>query len=368
MINPSKDTELGSILGEELPYHKARITCLSHLIMALIKLQSVNFQRLATGFHTGAKVASNHRRIQRFFREFEFCPRLYALLLRKMLPVQGKYGLSLDRTNWKFGQRNLNILFLAVIYQGVGIPILWKVLGDKGGNSSQKERIILLETFIAYFGLAKIDYLTADREFIGQEWMAFLSQHNIHFYLRIRANMKLQLPHKEKNKGDNKEVKVSWLLQSQPRNQVYFYPKAVRLNQVLVYFSGIKYSNRKGKIEYLALVSLQQNDSALRIYKQRWQIETMFRAFKSAGFHLEDTHLKDYPRINTLLMVLCLAFVWAYNTGIFRHQNEKPIAIKKHGRRAKSFFAYGLEKLAMVLINKIENQINNIIKLFLSCT
>jgi len=44
----------------------------------------------------------------------------------------------------------------------------------------------------------------------------------------------------------------------------------------------------------------------------------------------------------------------AYNTGIFRHQNEKTIAIKKHGRRAKSLFAYRLEKLAIVLINKID--------------
>ena len=143
MINLDKDTELRTILGRELPYHKARISCLSYLIMALIKVQSVNFQRLATGFDTGAKVESNHRRIQRFFKEFTFCPYLYALLLSKMLPVEGKYGLSLERTNWKFGARNINILFVCVIYQGVGIPILWKILGDKRGNSSQAERVDL---------------------------------------------------------------------------------------------------------------------------------------------------------------------------------------------------------------------------------
>jgi len=361
MINLHKDSELRSILGQHLPYHGARISCLSYLIMAFIKVQSVNFQRLATGFDTGAKVESNHRRIQRFFKELTCCPHLYALLLRKMLPVEGKYGLSLDRTNWKFGTHNINILFLCVIYQGVGIPILWKILGDKRGNSSQAERIDLLHTFIRYFGVETIDYLTADREFIGQEWIQFLIDKRIRFYIRVRGNMKLQLP-------DKKEVKVSWLLQSQPLNQVYFYPKLVRLNQVCVYFSGMKYVGKKGQIAYLALVTFQQDELSLDLYKKRWQIETMFRAFKSAGFHLEDTHLKDYQRINTLLMVLCLAFIWAYNTGIFREQHEKPIAIKKHGRRAKSIFVYGLEKLAFVLINQIQNQISQLANLFLSCT
>mgnify|MGYP001052652092 CR=1 FL=1 len=90
--------------------------------------------------------------------------------------------------------------------------------------------------------MEKIDYLTADREFIGQEWMQFLINKRMRFYIRVRANMKLQL-------ADKTEVKVSWLLQSEPINQVYFYPKMVRLNHVLVYFSGIKYVGRKGQID-----------------------------------------------------------------------------------------------------------------------
>jgi len=67
-------------------------------------------------------------------------------------------------------------------------------------------------------------------------------------------------------------------------------------------------------------------------------------------------------------MVLCLAFIWTYNTGIFQHQNEKPITIKKHDRRAKSLFGYRLEKLTVLLFNFINKQINTIVKLFLSST
>jgi len=33
-----------------------------------------------------------------------------------------QYLLTLDRTNWKFGQTNINILCLAIVQQGVAIP------------------------------------------------------------------------------------------------------------------------------------------------------------------------------------------------------------------------------------------------------
>ena len=55
--------------------------------------------------------------------------------------------LSIDRSNWKFGRKNINILMLSLCHGGMGIPILWTVLKDKRGNSSIEERIELLERF-----------------------------------------------------------------------------------------------------------------------------------------------------------------------------------------------------------------------------
>jgi len=54
----------------------------------------------------------------------------------------------------------------------------------------------------------------------------------------------------------------------------------------------------------------------------RWQIETMFRAFKSSGFNMEDTHLIDIKRISKLVAIVCIAFTWAYRIGIFIDQNH----------------------------------------------
>lgn len=357
----AKYRELQDILGKELPINAARIKFIVLLITSLIKVQSVNFERLAQGFDNPVKLSSNLRRIQRFFASFSLESDLICRLLFKLIPFAGPYRLTLDRTNWKFGQININILVLAVIYQGVAFPLLWTFLGDKRGNSNQEERIDLIKRFIRLFGKQSIECLTADREFIGDIWWKFLIEDHISFFIRMRENMKVYLPHK----GD---VKAFWLFHNLPLNTAYHYPKIVQIKGNWVYLAGMKYVNQKGNTEYLIVASYDRPCQALEFYKQRWQIETMFKAFKTAGFNLESTHLTDYDRLDKLLMLVALAFVWAYKVGIYQHNNIKQLKIKKHGRYEKSFFAYGLELLAQALLNAFHKTIHRLTLPFLSCT
>ncbi len=73
-------------------------------------------------------------------------------------------------------------------------------------------------------------------------------------------------------------------------------------------------------------------------------------------------------RISKLLAVLSIAFLWAYLAGIDRHENIKPIKIKKHGRKAYSFFKYGLIRVACALNNPINNKDLQRCSNLLSCT
>lgn len=357
----AKYSELQDILGKELPINAARIKFIVLLIISLIKVQSVNFERLSQGFDNPVDLSSNLRRIQRFFASFSLERDLMSRLLFKMLPFEGPYRLTLDRTNWKFGQRNINILVLGVIYKGLSLPILWTFLGNKRGNSDQVERIELIERFIRLLGLSTIEFITADREFIGEQWWQFLINQNISFFIRMRDNIKVHIPHK----GD---VKAFWLFHNLPLNTAYYYPKIVQVKGNWVYLSGMKYVNQKGNIEYLIVASYDKPTCALEFYKQRWQIETMFKAFKTAGFNLEATHLTHYDRLDKLLMLVALAFIWAYKVGIYQHNNFKQLKIKKHGRLEKSFFAYGLETLAQALLNDFVPRIQKFYLTFLSCT
>jgi len=357
-----KSTELVSILKEQFQgkLNLARIKFLSLFIVALCKVQTVNFEKLSSAFNSTAKASSSHRRIQRFIGLYNLCPDLVARLIFSLLPKKEKLVLTIDRTNWKFGKTNINIFMLGVAYKGLSFPVMFSLL-NKRGNSNSSERIDLVKRFINLFGQDCIDCLVADREFVGESWLEFLNEHRIRYYIRIRNNFKLYLPYK------SKEVKANWLFNSLDVGQFKHYSKLVRIGDQLCYISGCKIKGKDGKIDFLIIASFNKPDQAKFFYEKRWQIETCFKAMKSSGFDIEKTHLSEIPRLQNLILLVMLAFVWCYKVGIFLHYNVNKVKTKKHGRKAMSLFKYGLKYIASVLLNPVcQDDIH--IEKFLSCT
>jgi len=102
-----------------------------------------------------------------------------------------------------------------------------------------------------------------------------------------RNNFKVFIPHK------NKEIKAFHLFNRFRTNEFVYYNKIVRVNGELCYLSGCKLNNKKGKQEFLIIVSFNKPEKAQQDYKQRWQIEMCFKAMKSSGFDIEKRH---YPK------------------------------------------------------------------------
>ena len=118
---------------------------------------------------------------------------------------------------------------------------------------------------------------------------------------------------------------------------------------------GLRYVGRKGEPEHLLLVCPGRPHRALFHYRKRWGIETLFAALKLRGFDLEATHLTDETRLEKLLGLLALTFARSQLTGEWRDQRN-PIKIKKHGRREKSLFRYGLDHLREIMLNLVDQQ------------
>ena len=345
---------LSAYFSEHLQWHKARIKFFVLIITGLCKTQTVCFERLAEGMDSNAQISSCLRRIQRFFAEFSIVNDKIASVLFSLLPCKSNLVISIDRTNWQFGKTDINVFMLSVCYEGIAFPVLWKML-DKRGNSNYEERIELIRRFIKLFGKECIEAVVADREFIGNEWLSFLQTESIPFHIRIKDNMWFTKPAGER-------MKISWILQGCKTGEGYHHPKMLYLDKALVYVSGMKIKNS----EYLIIVSYDKQQQALINYRQRWQIETMFKAFKTKGFNIEDTHLSDINRIDKLVAVVSIAFTWAYKAGIYVHQHIKPIVIKKHKRKAHSFFKYGLTFITNALLVR-PDQLLTFINV-LSCT
>ena len=181
-----KSTELVDIFQARLGWNKARVKFFVSFIIALCKVQTVCFSRLAQGFEGNARVESNLRRIQRFFAEFFVDTNLIAKLIFSLLPEKPPYRICLDRTNWKYGVANINILMVSIAYQGLAIPILWTML-PKRGNSNTFERKELIHRFLDLFGEGCIEAILADREFIGDDWFREL----IHQYPPYQPRLRL---------------------------------------------------------------------------------------------------------------------------------------------------------------------------------
>ena len=152
----------------------AHIKLMALLLEALFKAQTVSLVRLANAMHTAVDKESNMRRLQRFLACSVLDLDLIARMIFSLLPVSSGLVLTMDRSNWKYGQTDINILMLGVTYKNVAFPLLFRLL-PKRGNSNTAERIEIIERFIRLFGKDYIDCLMADREFVGEHWTGYLN-------------------------------------------------------------------------------------------------------------------------------------------------------------------------------------------------
>ena len=332
----SETIELQEVMQGYFPWHKARVTFIAAFIVSLIKLTSVNFTKLANALNGNVKQKSNYRRIQRFFAHFDLSYDCLTGLILHLLPVKSDFTLSIDRTNWKLGKFNINILTAGIIYQGVAFPICWMLL-SKRGNSNTRERIHLMKQVLQRIRKSQIRVVVADREFIGQEWFAWLDTQNIPFAIRIKENAIV--------KSDNKEIPLKKLFQNLQIHQQTILRKPRRVYGHSLYLSAIRL-----KDECLIVASKAQGQWALAAYKKRWGIEVFFANLKSRGFDLEATHLVHEDRIEKLVALLAIACSWAHIVGEWVAK-QHPLKIKTHGHREKSLFRYGLDYLQYLLLN-----------------
>ena len=254
----SKSSELISILTQNFAgiMNLARIKFLGKFICALCKVQSVSYEKLKTAFESDAKSESSLRRIQRFIAEYVLDTDLIARLIFKMLPHQPPYRLAMDRTNWIFGETNINVLTLAIVYQGVAFPILISML-DKRGNSHTQERIEMIERYIRLFGYRTIDCLLADREFVGEKWVKYLNNNKIGHHIRIRENFYVDDPR------TNKRFKVFWMFSGLKCGECRCLYRIFRVNGQLCYLycvrstrylSASKVKNKEGIPEFQIII------------------------------------------------------------------------------------------------------------------
>jgi len=331
-------TTLAARLSPHVPLGKSRLETLCLLIIGIISARTVNLSHVACERSGEVLIASTYRRLQRFFQHAALPEDWSAGLVVRLLGVSGPWYLCLDRTNWKIGKRDVNILLLAIATRRFRVPLMWTVL-DKAGSCNANERMTLMRRYLALFGAGSIRLLLADREFIGLKWLNFLDDSGIPFAIRVKARLRV-----ETENGRCLSLRS-------------LFRKCHRTRRVCATFPGrddgaaltLSFAAKRLRGGELLIVASNVTDrNTLSAYRHRWAIECLFGDTKTRGLNFEDTRLQIASKLSLLLAIVSLAVAWANRTAstlIGRGRLKR----KTHGYYAKSWFRTGFDEIRRLL-------------------
>ena len=321
-----------STLNQSTTSNKSRLKVLACLIIGVIRTRSVNLSKLASHQNSDASEDSQYRKLQRFFLQWVFpWIGIAEITLNKIPKPKNGYILSMDRTNWKFGKTYINILTVGVVVGKVAIPITWITLPQrtKRGNSHSKHRILIMKKVLRILDVEDIDFLAMDREFHGREWLEWLNNKDLSWVLRIKWNTQVEGKHARLHNLTKKlkrhQMQTIWGM------KLYFGSKGID----------------DGRTSNLYVVSNKiPPKEALKAYQTRWSIEVLFGHLKKKGFDLESTHLRDRRKIDKLLAVVSLAFLFTLGWGVLLKEQEGHLSARQ---KRKSIFRLALDILIEML-------------------
>ena len=325
---------------------KCRLETLAMLITGMISARTVNLSHLASERAGEVSMASTCRRLQRFFQHVRLPQDWAAALIVKLSGVRAPWYPCLDRTNWRIGHNEVNILMLAIATRRLRVPLMWTIPG-RAGSSDTTERIDLLQRYLAIFGADSIKILLADREFIGLEWLSFLVSSDVSFAIRVKQGHYVTTE-------DGRSLRLETLLRRgcgrRPFKAAFVGTDARRLE---LYFAA----RRIKQGELLITASNAPDINHLNACRKRWAIECLFADTKTRGFNIEDTRITDAAKLGLMIAVVGLAVAWVCRTAS-THMGRQAPQRKAHGYLAKSWFRIGFDELRRRLRTQPERAIN----------
>ena len=280
-------------LDDYLSLGRGSLNTLKQLCIGLYGAGTVNLQEVCGRFKEG-KFASNTRKVERFFKDKRLNDsEVVRYIIDKLFKEDEALTLAIDRTDWSFGKTRHNLLIISVLYEKTAIPLVILSL-EKKGNSHPDHRAQLLDKILLAITRHRIKAIIGDREFMGEEWFKCLKERHLPFVMRIRNNITI-------GKDDFTGAVHAFPSSQKPTD----YGK-VQIGSRLLSL-GAAYS----KDELVAVVS-DNVQEPLKLYKQRWGIETGFKCLKSNGFNLEDTHIRHPERIKMLVQMCAIAMTLSF--------------------------------------------------------
>ena len=277
---------------------------LMEILMKIVGLLSkATLGHLADNLPLPILAASRLKTLQRFLDSPRFCKEkiwwgLWMEIMTGYWLKQEPIVLAIDRTSW----RKYNLLVVSWIIQGRAIPINWQLL-DKLGSSNLDDQ----QSVVYPITCLLPDYsfvLLGDREFCSKHLATWLLEIGWGYCLRLKKSTYVRLKNDDlvtlqqlaAHPGVRiflQGVNISTTAHKFPFNVVIHYPK--------------EHHGMPIEEGWFILTTLPTLATAVQTYATRFQLEEMFRDYKSYGFNLELTQLNG-SRFDAWFLLLTLVY------------------------------------------------------------
>ena len=258
------------------------------IIQILQSIKTLSLEKLANALPLPVLFDSRRKKIQRLlmtphlgFKTLWF-PILRSLI-PTLFPANSTLYLAMDRTHWRL----TNLMVVILIYDKRAIPVYIQIL-NKQGSSNLAEQKRVLEPVIRLLKDYTIVIL-GDREFCSVKLGNWLQEEAVGFALRLKKNENIQ--------QDSVFVELN-KLGLKPGMSLFIEGVSVTKQKGFGLFNvaGKWQREYRGWVAdegWFILKNLGPLESAINAYRKRFDIEEMFRDFKSGGYNLEETRVVD---------------------------------------------------------------------------
>jgi hypothetical protein len=306
----------------------AEYLLLKILLTLLQSIKKVSLETLATALPIPITFESRRKKIQRFLSlhsltiEKIWFPIVTAWLETQFTSEKIIY-VVIDRTSWAC----VNLFMISVVWDKRAFPVYFELL-PKLGCSNVHEQKAIISKVIRIFNNYKTCVL-GDREFCSVHLANWLKERNVYFCLRLKKTHFI-------------EMQTDIWLQLKDLGLspgLSFFIQGVKVTKTQGFFSFNLACKWQRKILGVApeegwfiLTNLETLQAAVAAYKNRFDIEEMFRDFKSGGYNLENTNVSNERLISLILLI-----VIAYTSATIQGQEIKRQGIQKYVGRVKEY-------------------------------
>ncbi len=183
--------------------------------------------------------------------------------------------LVIDRTIWE----RTNLIMISIIYEQRAIPVYFEFL-SKLGSSNFPEQTSVISKVLPLFKNEQL-LLLGDREFCSVKLANWLAEQGVQFCLRLKKN--------EFVARENEKWSELNALGLKPGTSLFIQDVKVTKTQKIGGFNVAgkwkrKISGGTPKEGWFILTNLTSLELAITSYRKRFDIEEMFRDFKSGGY------------------------------------------------------------------------------------